>query len=136
MSTNTPRSLMICNTALDPALVERIIRILLKGLEDYTVDERGDVGSWARLACIKGLGQIVLSFLAESSIEINKWLPIHTYHEIVAGILKQGVERLNNLRVEVGRQLVALLKAPHKSGREAWVPDADDLFRELFLNVQ
>lgn len=117
-------------------MVERIIRALLKGLEDYTVDERGDVGSWARLACIKGLGQVVLLFLAESSLETSKWLPSHTYHEIVAGILKQGVERLNNLRVEAGRQLVALLEAPHKPGREAWVPDAEDLFRELFLNVQ
>jgi hypothetical protein len=126
----------VCTTALDPLLVERIIRALLKGLEDYTVDERGDVGSWARLACIKGLGQIVLLFLADSSVEINKWLPSHTYHEIVAGILKQGVERLNNHRVEAGKQLVALLEAPRKSGREAWVPDAAGLFRELFVNVQ
>ena len=126
----------ICTTALDPLLVERIIRALLKGLEDYTIDERGDVGSWARLACIKGLGQIVLLFLAEDSVEIDKWLPSHTYHEIVAGILKQGVERLNNHRVEAGKQLVALLEAPHKPGREAWVPDTEGLFRELFVNTQ
>jgi tubulin-specific chaperone D len=117
-------------------LVERIIRALLKGLEDYTIDERGDVGSWARLACIKGLGQVVMSFLADGSLEINKWLPDPLYHEIVAGILKQGVERLNNLRVEAGKQLVALLEAPHRSGREAWVPDREGLFRELFVNVQ
>jgi hypothetical protein len=122
--------------ALDPHLVEQIIRALLNGLEDYTVDERGDVGSWARLACTKGLGQIAILFLAESSLEINKWLPTHTYHEIVAGILKQGVERLNNLRVEAGKQLVTLLKAPHRSGREAWVPDTEDLFGELFMNVR
>lgn len=136
MSVNTSPSLIICNTALDPALVERIIHTLLTGLEDYTVDERGDVGSWARLTCIKGLGQIVLLFVAENSLEINKWLPSHTYHEIIAGILKQGVERLNNLRVEAGKQLVAILEARHKPGREAWVPDAEGLFRELFLNVQ
>ena len=117
-------------------MVERIICALLKGLEDYTVDERGDVGSWARLACIKGLGQVAISFLAESSLEINKWLTSHTYHEIVAGILKQGVERLNNLRVEAGKQIVTLLDVPHKSGREVWVPDAEGLFRELFVNVQ
>lgn len=117
-------------------MVERVIRALLKGLEDYTVDERGDVGSWARLACIKGLSQIVTSFLAQSSLEINKWLPSHTYHEIMAGILKQGVERLNNLRVEAGKQLVALLEAPHTSGRETCRPDAEELFRELFVNVQ
>ena len=127
---------MMCTTALDPLLVERIIRALLKGLEDYTVDERGDVGSWARLACIKGLGQIVLLFLAEDSIEISKWLPSHTYHEIVGGILKQGVERLNNHRVEAGKQLVALLEAPHKPGREAWAPEDEGLLRELFINIQ
>ena len=123
-------------TALDPLLVEQIIRALLKGLEDYTVDERGDVGSWARLACIKGLGQIVLLFLADGSIEISKWLPSHTYHEIVGGILKQGVERLNTHRVEAGKQLVALLEAPHKPGREAWAPEAEGLLRELFINTQ
>ena len=117
-------------------MVERVIRALLKGLEDYTIDARGDVGSWARLACIRGLGQIVILILAEDSLEINKWLPSHLYHEIVAGILKQGVERLNNLRVEAGKQLVVLLEAPHKSGREAWVPDTAGLFRELFINVQ
>lgn len=126
----------ICTTALDPLLVERIIHALLKGLEDYTVDERGDVGSWARLSCVKGLGQIVLVFLTETTVEISKWLPSHTYHEIVAGILKQGVERLNNHRVEAGKQLVALLETPHKSGREAWVPDTEGLFRELFVNTQ
>ena len=126
----------ICTTALDPLLVERIIRALLKGLEDYTVDERGDVGSWARLSCIKGLGQIVLLFLAEGSVEINKWLPSDTYHEIVAGILKQGVERLNNHRVEAGKQLIALLGAPHKPGREAWTLDTEGLFRDLFVNTQ
>ena len=127
---------IMCTTALDPLLVERIIRALLKGLEDYTLDERGDVGSWARLACIKGLGQIVLLFLSEGSVEINKWLPSHTYHEIVAGILKQGVERLNNHRVEAGKQLLALLEVLHKPGREAWALDSEGLFRELFVNTQ
>ena len=46
------------------------------------------------------------------------------------------MERLNSHRAEAGKQLVALLEVPHKPGREAWAPDAEGLFRELFVNIQ
>ena len=37
------------------ANVEEVYECLLTGLEDYTSDNRGDVGAWIREAAISGL---------------------------------------------------------------------------------
>lgn len=35
-------------TCLNDDIVDRVYRRLLRGLEDYTLDSRGDTGSWVR----------------------------------------------------------------------------------------
>ena len=110
---------------------------LLAGLEDYTTDERGDVGSWIRVACVKGLASMTETLLTHASAIPNfaQYLPPSTYHELVGGILKQGVERLDNVRQQAGEQIVRLLKLPlpQVSGADAWQIHRGPLMQELFL---
>ena len=89
------------------------------GLEDYTVNERGDVGSWVRSASIQGLCSIIETFIistrspepiwAMNYVTFSQYVPLDTYHKAIGMILKQGVERLDNVRQCVGRLFPLLL---------------------------
>lgn len=89
-----------------------ILSTLLSGLQDYTIDERGDVGSWIRIACVQGLTSCIedLFSVAESITNFAEYLPVPSYQQAIAGILKQGVERLDNVRQEAGTCISRLLK--------------------------
>jgi hypothetical protein len=119
---------------LDPNIFESIVRSLLGGLDDYTIDQRGDVGSWVRIACIQCLGDAV-SLLLESSVpDPSKWLPLEIYHLLWGGLLKQGAERLDNMRAEVGRQVIKLSKVLEANPSQAiWMPHGFALIQAIFL---
>lgn len=123
---------------LSPALVQTIFGALLSGLDDYTIDERGDVGSWVRIACVQGLTSSIEDlFSAADSIDyFNEYLPLPMYQQAVAGILKQGVERLDNVRQEAGTCISRLLKlVPVRSVECTWSLPGLSLLEELFLKV-
>ena len=110
--------------------MKRIFTSFLAGLEDYTINERGDIGSWVRLACIAGLCRIILGILEnaakyttlEPPTPLSSYLPLDIYHATIGGVLKQGVERLDNVRLRAGHQFRSLLeiKPPDIPGGEAW----------------
>lgn len=110
---------------------------MLAGLEDYTTDERGDVGSWIRIVCVKGLASFAEVLITDAAAMPNfaEYLPASRYHDAVAGILKQGVERLDNVRQQAGEQLLRLLVLPSPAvpQSEAWLIEGDHLMKELFL---
>ncbi|KZT19455.1 TBCD protein [Neolentinus lepideus HHB14362 ss-1] len=111
---------------------------LRDGLSDYTVDQRGDVGSWIRMACIKGLAEIstVLLFNANDLSVLMDYLPPEMHHEAIGGILKQGVERLDNVRQTAGEHFLDLLSLPlppHEKVEE-WRIDGEELFKHLYLS--
>ncbi|KAH7098995.1 ARM repeat-containing protein [Auriculariales sp. MPI-PUGE-AT-0066] len=121
-------------SALEPTIVVQIYNALLCGLEDYTSDERGDVGSWVRMASIRGLVKTtILLFSQKSSLDLALYLPIQTYHLALAGILKQGIERLDNVRLDAGAQLHKLVRTQQPAGWE--IPGIEQL-RQLFLTEQ
>ncbi|PWN43872.1 ARM repeat-containing protein [Ceraceosorus guamensis] len=98
-----------------PELGQEVFKALLRGLNDYTTDQRGDVGSWVRLACVAGLRTLVdlhrtsiEHLIAERSFEA--WLPLQTFHDIVAGLLKQTVERIDSVRAEAGSHLLSMCR--------------------------
>ena len=109
----------------------------IAGLEDYSMDDRGDVGSWVRAACIKGLASGAETLIVNAAIIPNlaEYLPPYKYHEAIAGILKQGVERLDNVRQQAGVQVVRLLSLalPKAPDAEAWRIHGDQLMKDLFL---
>ncbi|KAI0699071.1 TBCD protein [Cytidiella melzeri] len=123
---------------LPPETVVAMFDSLLSGLEDYSTDERGDVGSWIRIACVCGIADFSVTLISKAmspSSSIAEYLPVVKFHEGVAGILKQGVERLDNVRQQAGEQISRLLVLPTGSPpANLWKIHGDDLMRELFLS--
>ncbi|KAF9241181.1 tubulin folding cofactor D C terminal-domain-containing protein [Melanogaster broomeanus] len=107
------------------------------GLDDYTTDERGDVGSWIRIACIQGLTSIIEDLFRVSGNlpEFSTFLPPHRYHTVVGRILRQGVERLDNVRQISGGCFLRILglQLPAVEHAEEWRVKGEGLMRELFL---
>lgn len=111
---------------------------LISGLEDYTTDERGDVGSWVRIASIQGLTSVSLTLLtlAKTDVTYTEYIPANLYHQAIGGILKQGVERLDNVRQQAGESLVCLLRCPVDSNANAWKFHGEEIFKGLLLRYE
>ena len=107
------------------------------GLADYSVDERGDVGSWIRIACVNALGSIIETLIKRAGHIENyeSYLPPLKYHESIRGILKQGVERLDNVRQESGRTFLRLLSLPPPDVKDPgrWTVESSAFMRGLFV---
>lgn len=110
-------------------------KVLLLGLDDYTTDERGDVGSRVRIASILGLTTVSLTLLdlVKSDPAYFDYFPADLYQAAIAGILKQGVERLDNVRQQAGESIIRLLKCPPPSDSNPWKFRGEQLFEELLL---
>lgn len=123
--------------------MHQVFQAYLSGLDDYTIDERGDVGSWIRVASLRGLCMIVelLLDMFDSGKDLGPsgplhiWLPPDSYHEVLGGILKQGVERLDNVRRQAGESFLRLLRRgpPNVEGSDRWRVHGDRLLKQLFL---
>ncbi|KAI6114406.1 TBCD protein [Pisolithus sp. B1] len=117
--------------------VRALVDALDNGLDDYTTDERGDVGSWIRIACIQGLTSIIetLFVVSKNLPNFASILPAHRYHHIVGRVLRQGVERLDNVRQIAGESFTRILRLslPSVEDAECWRVRGEDLARELFL---
>lgn len=121
--------LIFCFPGINPATSCTLYDALLAGLEDYTVDERGDVGSWVRIACIRGLTAISERLLLHASALEQGYLPPQRYHDAIGGILRTGVERLDNVRQEAGTCFVRLLRM-HPLSKD-WEIDHSDYLKEI-----
>ncbi|KAG1906602.1 tubulin folding cofactor D C terminal-domain-containing protein [Suillus fuscotomentosus] len=114
-----------------------VLDALDSGLDDYTMDERGDVGSWVRMACIEGLASIFEDlFRVSGNIpEFANYLPAQRYHSVIARILRQGVERLDNVRQTAGHCLLRLFRIPLPTvpHQEEWRIKGSELIMKLFL---
>ncbi|KAG7443080.1 TBCD protein [Guyanagaster necrorhizus] len=130
--------LLHLNDHMSPEVFTSLFDALLGGLEDYTIDERGDVGSWIRMACVRGLTS-VSEILISNASTINRfddYLPPSKYHLAVIGILKQGVERLDNVRQDAGECILRLLRlpVPDVKDSERWQLPSCGLLVELFAS--
>ena len=79
---------------------------MLVSLSDYTSDQRGDVGSWLRLAALKSLETLLPLLLAkQSNLLSQNW-----FDRVTTAVLKQTIERLDNVREEAGSLICLLLE--------------------------
>ncbi|KAL9429999.1 hypothetical protein AB3S75_025391 [Citrus x aurantiifolia] len=129
-----------------------VMTSLFKALDDYSVDNRGDVGSWVREAAMDGL-EICTYILCkrdfvpspEKPQEVKSELPGNVTAEktlfdanlatnLVAGIVKQAVEKMDKLREAAAKVLLRILynktifvPIPHREKLEEIVPNEADL---------
>ncbi|KAL0578630.1 hypothetical protein V5O48_003373 [Marasmius crinis-equi] len=118
-----------------PEIVNSLVDALLDGLTDYSVDERGDVGSWVRIACLRGLNtfmELVLGTVRDLPAP-EEYLPPAKFQRVVQGVLKQGVERLDNVRLEAGQAFRNILSVTSVSDYDRWKVVNQTFFGELFL---
>ena len=123
-------------TDISPGFMVRCFEAFLEGLTDYTTDQRGDVGSWIRISCVLGLSTFaqVLFTHSKSLPNLVEYFPPEKYHAAIGGILKQGIERLDNVRQQTGVQFVKLLRSPlpEVDGKERWEIFGREMMKELF----
>ncbi|MCO5570692.1 hypothetical protein L7F22_024419 [Adiantum nelumboides] len=140
----------------------QVMESLFEALDDYAVDNRGDVGSWVREAAIDGLRRC--SELLCSPMSVRKELLLEKGEEnlpvfdhdlalrLVGGLIKQGLEKINRVRDVAGRTLQTILHdklvdipcIPHKEALQILVPEdntinwgaPDDVFPRLVPVLQ
>ncbi|GAA5821078.1 hypothetical protein JCM11251_001952 [Rhodosporidiobolus azoricus] len=97
------------------SLLPSAFEALLLGFSDYTNDQRGDVGSWVRIATLNSWSAL-LSTLVRTTTAIKH----DQVDQVVANMAKQAVERLDNVREVAGRALLrAWAEAGEKEGDTA-----------------
>ncbi|XP_010559107.1 PREDICTED: tubulin-folding cofactor D [Tarenaya hassleriana] len=120
-----------------------VMNTLLKALDDYSVDNRGDVGSWVREAAVYGIEKCTYILCKKDSI-----IPVSTDDNnttslfdsnlatrVVGGIVKQAVEKMDKLREAAAKGLQRILYhetvfvpfIPYREKLEAIVPRQPNL---------
>ncbi|KAL8138024.1 hypothetical protein V2J09_004025 [Rumex salicifolius] len=98
-----------------------VMESLFKALDDYSVDNRGDVGSWVRKAAIDGLERctyiLCKDYLVESksapltdeTVIANQLFDVDLATNLVTGLIKQAVEKMDKLREVAANTLQRIL---------------------------
>ncbi|CAG8754985.1 3398_t:CDS:10 [Cetraspora pellucida] len=107
-------------TVVSKPIFDKIINAYFIGLEDYSTDQRGDVGSWVREACMNGFSEIcpLIARLDLNDPGCEPWLSNELSIRIFSKLLKQSVERIDKIRSCAGRVLLEFLYMKVLSGNE------------------
>ncbi|KAI9310691.1 armadillo-type protein [Dichotomocladium elegans] len=98
-------------------------------LTDYSTDQRGDVGSWVRTAAMECLRTLILLTARLDRQRIQQpYLTPQATAQVVAGLLKQSVERIDRVRDCAGRVLCDFL---YDDQTLLSIPDRDLLERAI-----
>ncbi|KAK7112957.1 hypothetical protein V1264_012329 [Littorina saxatilis] len=85
--------------------ISDIFDALLGALKDYTMDSRGDVGSWVREASMTALAELIeMVVKADPSL-----LDADTVKEVMCGLIQQGCEKIDRTRFVAGEVFIKLL---------------------------
>ncbi|KAI8620187.1 tubulin folding cofactor D C terminal-domain-containing protein [Chytriomyces sp. MP71] len=82
-------------------LFQESMESLFVGMEDYSVDSRGDVGSWVRESCFKAWPVVLPLFSRVNAKSVIYLLP-ETSARAVKGLLRQSVEKIDRVRETAG----------------------------------
>jgi hypothetical protein len=101
----------ITNPTVNASNYHRILTALTGALDDYTTDQRGDVGSWIRATSIRSLASIIADVSACSESQARSLVPQDAFSAATAGIAKQAFEKLDLLREAATEAWQVLLDA-------------------------
>jgi len=90
--------------------MDLLFTTLADAMGDYTTDKRGDIGSWVRQAAMNTIQRLILALQA-SGKEGNKLLTPKILSTFLALILKQCVEKIDNVRVHAATVFTDILHA-------------------------
>jgi tubulin-specific chaperone D len=82
--------------------LKKIFDCLIKALEEYTTDNRGDIGAWVREASMSVLHQMLLSCPHER-------LGSDVVHNVMSGLAQQSVEKIDRTRGMAGKLFHSLV---------------------------
>jgi hypothetical protein len=88
-------------TRLFLTIKNKVMNSLFYALEDYSVDNRGDVGSWVREAAMYGLERCTYILCKNDKNDNNQMGPLFDENlatGLIGGIIKQAVEKMDKLR--------------------------------------
>ncbi|XP_024023111.1 tubulin-folding cofactor D isoform X2 [Morus notabilis] len=132
-------------TELILLIKNEVMASLLGSLDDYSVDNRGDVGSWVREVAMDGLERCtyilckrVPELIDSGVVENNQLSSVFDENlatSIVGGICKQAVEKMDKLREAAAKVLQRMLYCkmvyipyiPYRKELEQIVPKETDL---------
>ena len=91
--------------------IKRVFAAYMRAMGDYNTDKRGDVGSKCRLAAMNGLVDLATSITSQNYGEggDSEIFSIELCTQIMGLLLKQFSEKLNFVRAEAAKCILALL---------------------------
>lgn len=83
----------------------QIISAFITALSDYSTDQRGDVGSWIRVAALRALRETISALCRCDVYEpdapvngIKQVVPQDLFEDVISGMARLGVEKLEPVR--------------------------------------
>lgn len=101
------------------------IDMIAEGLDDYTSDTRGDIGSLVRIEAIKATGQ-VFDYIPWSDIPsstrdpdvTSSWVrDIHRFSKVFGKVLRLSSEKLDKVRLEAQKSVAKVYQDKSEVGR-------------------
>ncbi|KAK9056251.1 hypothetical protein SSX86_027347 [Deinandra increscens subsp. villosa] len=123
-------------TSLFTTIKTEVMQSLFHALEDYSVDNRGDVGSWVRTAAMHGLEKCTYILSKRDKLVGNESLfDANVATNLVGGLVKQAVEKMDRLRDVAAKILQRILysedifvpQIPYREKLEKIIPKDDEL---------
>ncbi|RXK40761.1 hypothetical protein M231_02013 [Tremella mesenterica] len=110
---NTIRSLTdIClqtsssQLIVDSSTFKTVFNTIIKGLDDYSTDQRGDVGSWIRIVSLRSLGRIIPAAVVDE--RVLGLVSQVEFDEMIGGMIKQSLEKLGPVRAAAACALASV----------------------------
>ena len=95
-----------CIVGMTPVQAGHVVTALFRGLKDYNMERRGDVGSMSRIVAMEGLVTFATVMAGHND---TAYLSDETCSKIVGGLLMQLAEKLDAVRSQAGKCLMNLL---------------------------
>ena len=114
---------------VDRAQFKAAYATFLKALTDYSTDQRGDIGSWIRIAGLTALSRAIAT--AVTLPGTHDWVSQRDFDAAIDGIVKLGVEKLEPVRAASWRAWRRLKAAQavqcwHWESKNVWTFEVQD----------
>lgn len=84
------------------SILDRVFQCFFSALQEYTVDNRGDIGAWVREAAMNALFKLITT-IPHDLLEPAK------VHQVVTGLVQQAVEKIDRTRALAGKLFCNLI---------------------------